>query len=383
MLPALFIQFLAHPLAWLEPLYLRWTRLPQSSVALGVALDLTRSKPELLLENALLRQQLVILERQVKKPRLTSRDRLSLLLIASRLPSWKPALLILKPDTLLRWHRQGFRLYWRRKSRARPGRPRLSEELVTLIQQMAAENPGWGAERIRGELLKLGLRVAKDTIGTYLHRVRPAPAPTQGWNTFLKNHAKDVWACDFLPVTDLLFRTVYAFFIIELGSRRVVHFGVTRQPTDTWVAQQLREATPYLEAPRFLIRDSDRKFGSQFMSVAKASAIEVLRIPYRAPRANAVCERFLGSVRRECLDHLLIVSDGQLYRVLKEYVAFFNGARPHQGIDQQVPERMGSRGEEKREGKIISFPVCAVRRVITSPVQPGSTRRRCLGYQLT
>ncbi len=357
MLDALIVQFLTHPLAWLEPLYLHWTRLPRSSAALGVALDLTRSKPELLLENALLRQQLVILERHVKKPRLTRRDRLSLLLIASRLPSWKQALVILKPETLLRWHRQGFKLFWRLKSRARLGRPRLSEELITLIQQMAAENPGWGAERIRGELLKLGLRVAKDTIETYLRRVRRRRWPSQGWNTFLRNHAKDVWACDFLPVTDLLFRTVYVFFIIELGSRRVVHFGVSRHPTDDWVAQQLREATPSLQAPRFLIRDNDRKFSSDFTSLARTSRIEILRTPYRTPRANAICERFLGSVRRECLDHLLIVSDGQLYRVLKEYVAFFNGARPHQGIEQQIPERMGSRGEEKREGKIISFPV--------------------------
>src|SRR5581483_9710312 len=226
---------------------------------------------------------------------------------------------------LLRWHRQGFRLLWRLKSRARPGRPRLGPELVALIQQMAAENPLWGAERIRGELLKLGIRVAKDTIHTYLRCVRPPRLPSQDWNTFLKNHAHDVWACDFLRVINLFFRTVYVFFIIELGSRRVVHFGVTRHPVDAWVAQQLREATPYGVAPQFLIRDNDRKFGSAFSSVAKASGIEVLRTPYRAPRANAICERFIGRVRRECLDHLLIVSDDQLYRVIKEYVEFFNG----------------------------------------------------------
>lgn len=166
-----------------------------------------------------------------------------------------------------------------------------------------------------------------------------------------------MWACDFLPVIDLFFRTVYVFFIIQLGSRRVVHFGITRHPTDAWVAQQLREATPFGNAPRFLIRDHDRKFGCAFSEVAKASGIEVLRTPYRAPRANAVCERFIGSVRRECLDHLLIVSDAQLYRVIKEYVRFFNGARPHQGIGQQIPEQMRIIGEEKREGKIISFPI--------------------------
>ncbi len=352
---ASFAHLRSRLLGWLELHYLRWTQLPRSSAAFGVALDLTRSKSELLLENALLRQQLGIVQRQVKKPRLTRRDRLSLLLLASRLPSWKQTLLILKPETLLCWHRQGFGLFWRLKTRARRGRPHLSPDLVALIQQIAAENPRWGAERIRGELLKLGIRVAKGTIQTYLRRVRPRRSPSQDWNTFLKNHAKDVWACDFMPVIDLFFRTVYVYFIIELGSRRVVHFGVTRHPTDEWAA--LRQATPYGRAPRFLIRDNDCKFGSAFRSLAKVSGIELLRTPYRAPRANAICERFIGSVRRECLDHLLILGDGQLYRVLKEYVAFFNLARPHQGIAQQIPERMGIAREEKHEGRILSFPV--------------------------
>lgn len=222
---------------------------------------------------------------------------------------------------------------------------------------MAAENPLWGAERIRGELLKLGIRVAKNTIQTYLQHVRPPRSPSQDWNTFLKNHAKDVWACDFLPVIDLFFRTVWVFFIIELGSRRVVHFGVTRHPTDIWVAQRLREATPCGQAPRFLIRDNDSKFGTGFAVVAKSTQIEVLRTPYRAPRANAVCERFLGSVRRECLNHFLIVGEGQLYRLVKEYVTFFNAGRPHQGIQQTIPEKFESPREETRKGKIIAFPV--------------------------
>lgn len=356
MLLAFFVQLLSRPLAWLEPLYLHWTRLPASSVPLGLALDLPRSRSELLIENALLRQQLVILQRQVQKPRFTRSDRLSFLLLASRLRNWKQQLLILKPETLLRWHRQGFKLFWRFKTRTHRGRPRLSPDLIALVQRIASENPRWGAEGIHGELLKLGIRVAKDTIQTYLRRLRPS-SPSQNWNTFLKNHAKDVWACDFLPVIALSFQTVYVFFIIELSSRRVVHFGVTRHPTDTWVAQQLREATPYDQAPRFLIRDNDRKFGSEFTSLAKASGMEVLRTPYRGPRANAICERFLGSVRQECLDHMLIVSDRQLYRVIREYASFFNAARPHQGIEQRIPGQLGSSREKKREGKIIAFPV--------------------------
>lgn len=253
--------------------------MPQSSRALSSALALNRSHSELLLENAFLRQQLLILQRHVRKPRLTRRDRLSLLPLASRLPSWKYALWILKPDTLVHWHRLEFKLFWRFRSRVPRGHPPLPQDLVTRIQQMATENPSWGAARIRGERLKLGLPVAKDTIRTYLRRVRPSRSPSQNWNTFLKNHAKDPWACDFLPVSDLFFRTAYVFLIIELSSRRVVQFGVTRHPTATWVAQQRCEASPYGQAPRYLIRDNDCKFGSEFTSAADASGSEVLRTP--------------------------------------------------------------------------------------------------------
>lgn len=276
------------------------------------------------------------------------------MLLASWLPSWKQALLIFQPDTLLRWHHQGFRLYGRLKSRPRLGHPRLSKELVALIQQMAAENPWWGAERIRGELLKLGIRIAQDTLHTYLGRVRPPRLPSQDWNTFLKNQAQEVWACD-LPVIDLFFRTVYVFFMIELGTRRGVPVGVTRHPTDAWVAQQRQEATPDGTAPRFLIRDHDRKFGSEFMSVAKVSGIDVRRTPSRAPRANAICERFLGSLRRECLDHLLIFGQRQLYHGMKEYLEYFKRARPHQGIDQKVPEGNPTEKEDLARGNIIPF----------------------------
>jgi transposase InsO family protein len=161
--------------------------------------------------------------------------------------------------------------------------------------------------------------------------------PGQPWATFLRNHAADIWTCGFLPVTDLLFRPLFAFFIVELASRRVVHVGVTRHPTDTWVAQQLREATPFGEGPRFLIRDRDSKYGRAFARVASASGIMELRTAYRAPRQNAVCERFLGSVRRECLDHILILGETQLRRVLREYALYFNRDRPHQGLGQRIP----------------------------------------------
>ena len=256
----------------------RWTKPYNQSLALNVVLDLTRSKSELVLENALLRQQLIVLQRHVKRPVLTWRDRVLLVLMARKLPTWKTALMIVQPETLLRWHRDLFRRVWRHKSRGKgkKGREPLAEDIVRLIKAMAKDNRTWGAERIRGELLKLGIQVAKSTIQRYLHQVR-SPVPTsQTWGTFLRNHAKDIWAVDFLQTYDLFFRAVFVFVVIELGSRRLVHFGVTRSPNDAWVAQQLREATPFGEGPRFLIRDNDNKFGAAFDRVAKGTHIDVL-----------------------------------------------------------------------------------------------------------
>jgi putative transposase len=340
-----------------EVIFRRLTSPQPNSLVRGMLADLACSKTQLIAENALLRQQLIILHRQVKRPHLNRTDRFWLLVFASRVVNWKQALQIIQPDTLLRWHREGFRRFWKHKSRSKGAKRKLPHETIELIQRMATENLLWGAERIQGELLKLGLQVAKRTIQKYMKQAQPPRASGQTWSTFLKNHAQDLWACDFLPVVDLFFQQAFVFFVIEMGSRRVVHFGVTRAPTEAWVAQQLREATPYGEGPKYLIRDNDNKFGSLLDRVAKGTGIEVLKIPYRAPRANAICERFLGSVRRECLDHLLIWGDRQLYRVMRDYVAYFNRARPHQGIEQQIPEGSRSEGTEASEGKILGFPI--------------------------
>ncbi len=298
---------------------LMWIR-PAPGPRIGSTVgDLTRTKAALVAENAFLRQQLAILGRQVRRPVLTPADRVRLVLLARLIPGWRAALLLVQPETLLRWHRQGIRLIWRARSRGASTRPQVSAETVATIKRLAAENQLWGAERIRGELRKLGIRVGKRTVQRHLRAACP-PRPGgrgQCWATFVRNHAGAIWACDFLPVVDLGFRTLFAFFLVELGSRRVVHVGVTRHPTDAWVAQQLREATPFGTAPRFLIRDNDRKYGSAFARVAAGSGITVLRTPIRAPRANAACERFLGSVRRECLDHVLVLGEGQLRRVLR------------------------------------------------------------------
>ena len=335
-----------------------WTKPATNSVAVGSLCDLGRTKPQLIAENALLRQQLIVFNRSVKRPCLTATDRSLLVLLASRLRTWKGVLLIVKPDTLLRWHRQGFRLFWRRKSQVGARAPRIPAETIALIKELAVDNRLWGVKRIQGELLKLDINVSKRTIQRYIRQARPLRPHGQTWATFLRNHAREIWTCDFLQLHDALFRPLFAFFITELGSRRIVHIGVTRSPTDDWLAQQLREATPFGVAPKYLIRDNDAKYGSHFAAVATGSGIEVCRTPIKAPRANAICERLLGSVRHECLDHLLIMGEAHLRRVLSEYVEYFNQARPHQGISQRIPEAADEAGQAVGiKGTIVAFPV--------------------------
>ena len=228
-----------------------------------------------------------------------------------------------------------------------------------MIRQIATDNRLWGAERIRGELLKLGLRVCKRTIQKYMRGVRTQQPRGQTWATFLRTHTAQIWACDFLQVTDLFFRPLFAFFLIELQSRRVIHVGVTRSPTDAWVAQHLREATPYGQAPNYLIRDNDSKFGSCFARVAATSGIKILKTPYHAPQANAICERFMRSVRQECLDHLLILEEKQHEpRAEARMWPTRNQARPHQGMAQQIPEQHRSVPSAQDAGnKVIALAV--------------------------
>jgi putative transposase len=219
---------------------------------------------------------------------------------------------------------------------------------------MAGENRLWGAERIRGELITLGIRISKRTIQKYVAAAR-LPRPTgQSWATFLKNHSRDVWSCDFLQTYDVWFRPMFAFFVVNVGTREVVHVAATRTPTSEWTAQQLRNATPSGAGPRFIIRDRDSKFGADFDRAAAAVGARVIKTAVHAPDMNATCERFLGSARRECLDHVIILSERHLRAVLAEYVRYFNHPRPHQGLRQAAPlEIAPSLGH----GEVVSIPV--------------------------
>jgi len=316
-----------------------WTRpnLTQGATLIGASGDLGRSKTELVLENALLRHQLAILNRTVRRPKITAKDRLFTVLMARLLPGWRDALHIVKPATVLGWHRRLFKIYWRRKSRPRP--PRLVPGTAALIRRIALENRTWGAERIRGELLKLGVKVSKRTVQRIMWKARhdADPGAGQRWNNFVTNHHRQLWACDFVQVHDLLFRSIFAFFIVDVPTRRVVHAGVTRCPTDRWVAQQLREATAWGRRPKYLLLDNDAKFGVEFDALAANTGIKLVHTAVHVPVMNSVCERFVGSVRRECLDHVIILTEAGMRRLVEDYVRYFNESRPHQGLDQQIP----------------------------------------------
>ncbi len=336
-------------LLWLQERVKHSIKPASSVLIIDLLSDLTRSHTELVVENALLRQQLIVLNRQIERPRLTNPDRFRLVFLSHFTAFWKQALHIVQPETLLRWHRELLQFYWRRKSQ---GKPKISPETIVLIEKIAGENQLWGAERIRGELLKLGIEVSKRTIQRYMPKDRKEHSTSHNWATFLKNQASGIWACDFTVVTDWLFRQWYVFVVMELKTRRIVHTGVKKYPTDEWTAQQLREATAWGKGLKYLVRDRDKKYATHFSAVA--GSIKEVKTPYRTPEANGVCERFMGSLRRECMDHILIHDVKHLQRVVNEYTSYFNQERPHQGIEQRIPDQYDQTRSKPTNGHITS-----------------------------
>ncbi len=303
----------------------------------GLLRATVRSRGDLVAENLLLRQQLAVLTRPTRqRPRLRSRDKLFWLLVRLARGDWRRHLVVLTPETILRWHRQGWRLFWRWRSRARIGRPRVSPEVQELIATMARDNPGWGAERIRGELLKLGIAVSKASVQRYRRR-GPARPPSQNWRTFLRNHRPHIWAADLLTVQTLTFRTLYVLVFISHARRELVHLNLTASPTAAWVWRQLIQATPWGRTPRHLLRDRDAVYGRDFVPRAHGLGIQTLLTPIRAPRANAIAERVVGTLRRECLDHLIVLNEAHLRSVLNEFANYYNAERPHRTLALGTP----------------------------------------------
>ena len=300
--------------------------MPALLVALLAALQsVVRSRLELGAEILALRHQLAVLQRQTpKRPRLGHADRWLWVLLSRVWWNWRSALQLVRPDTVVRWHRRGFARYWRwRSSRRRPGRPALAVDVRALIQQMHGANPRWGAPRVHGELRKLGLHIAQATVATYLARHRGTP-PTQTWRTFLTNHASQLASCDFFTVPTATFRVLFVFVVLSHDRRRIVHINVTAHPTAVWTAQQLREAWPWDTAPRFLIRDRDTIYTSDLRRTVQAMGVEEVLTAPRSPWQNPFVERVIGSLRRECVDHLIVWNERSLQRHLQQYLAYYN-----------------------------------------------------------
>jgi transposase InsO family protein len=299
-----------------------------------------RPRQDLVAENLLLRHQLAVLTRPTRtrpRPRLRPWDKLLWVLARRWCASWREHPTFVTPDTVVRWHGQGWRLFWRWKCRSRGGRSQLSPEIQELIATMSRENRLWGTERIPGELLKLGLVVSHRSIRRYRWR-GPARPPSQTWRTFLRNHAHHLWAADLLSVQTLTFKTLYVLVFIAHSRRELVHVNVTSNPTAAWVWRQVIEATPWSKKPSHLLRDRDAVYGRDFRQRARRIGIDAIATPVRSPRANAVAERVIGTLRRECLDHVIVLDEQHLRSVLAEFVRYYNQDRPHRTLGLQAPE---------------------------------------------
>jgi putative transposase len=306
------------------------------SLLFGALRATLRRRQALVLENLLLRQQLAVALRARPRPRLRRRDRVFWMVARRLCADWRRHLVLVRPETVVRWHRQGWRLYWWWRSGRPTGRPRVPPAVRALIRRLSEENRLWGTERIRGELRKLGIAVGNGSIRRY--RWRPAPRPpSQTWRTFLRNHAHQIWAADLFTVPTVAFRTLHVLFFITHDRRALVHWGVTAHPTAAWVWRQLIEATAWRREPKYVLRDRDAVYGRDFVAKAQRLGIDTLLTPFRAPRANAVAERVVRTLRQECLDHVLILNERHLQAVLAEYVDFYNTERPHRSLALEPP----------------------------------------------
>ena len=296
-----------------------------------------KSRSALVAENLFLRKQLAMFQERNARPHYAQDSARWLIARLSRLFDWRDALVVVKPDTLIRWHRKGFRLFWRWKSKS-VGRPAVPKNLQELIRKLAAENPSWGEEHIANELrLKLGIRVSPRTVHKYLVNFR-TPDPSQRWLTFVHNHAHAIVACDFFVVFTARFRILYVLVIMELGRRQILHHNVTAHPSAEWTLQQFREALTEEHPYRFLIHDRDSIFSKNFDKAVTAMGVRILKTPVRAPKANAFCERLVGTIRRECLDFLIPFGERHLRRLLTHWVAYYNHARVHTSLGPGVPD---------------------------------------------
>lgn len=315
-----------------------------------------RSRTDTALEILALRQQVTVLKRKRPRPRLDSLDRLFWTTLRGFWCRWANVLVIVKPDTVVGWHRAGFRRYWRWRSQPRGGRPRVTEEIRNLIRRLAKENSDWGAPKIHGELQKLGFVVSERTVARYLRRVQRHGDPGKQWLAFLQNHREVIAAFDFFTVPTVTFQLLYCFFVIEHSRRRILHFNITRYPTADWVAQQLREAFPEASPYRYVIFDRDSKFAPDVIALLKATGLEPKRTSVQAPWQNGIAERWVGSCRREVLDHVIALNEQHLRRLLRDYVSYHHNDRIHDSLEKDTPNRRTTEQKPAANSIVISIP---------------------------
>ena len=347
-----------------------------SILALATALfgSFFRGKRALVLENLALRQQLAVYKRVQKRPRLRSTDRAFWVLLSRLWNHWKTPLILVRPETVIRWHRQGFKLYWRRKSRTNKiGRPKIPREHINFIRRMSTDHPSWGEDKIFEELnLKFGIKHSTSTIRKYMVK-RPRLGDRQTWKTFIENHGHEIFACDFMTQHTALFAVIYVFVVMELGTRRIVHINVTPQPSLPWVKRQIRHISAFDCSPRFLVHDNDGIFG-QFgypreesdgrrhrchldLWLDRVLAVKGIPTPFHAPNANAHVERFNRTLREDALNHFIFLDEDHIRRVVREFVAFYNGARPSQAT-HAIPEPYADlQKPPPKNGRLIALPV--------------------------
>ena len=321
---------------------------------LSYVLAFVRTRHELGLEILALRQQVAVLKRKHPRPRLGNVDRWFWLALRRCWPRWAEALIVVKPETVVGWHRAGFRLYWRLRSRG--GGREIGPDVFETARRIAQENPSWGAPRIHGELLKLGFDISERTVSRYLARKLPRPGDAaKNWLAFLKNHREAIAALDFFTVPTVTFRLLYCFFVIDHGRRRILHFNVTAHPTAEWVVQQLRETFPDSARHRYMILDRDSKFSADVIGFLRSSGIEVVRTSVRSPWQNGLAERWVGGARRECFDHVIALDEAHVRCLAREYIAYFHSDRTHDGLAKDTP---AGRAVERKPcaAELISLP---------------------------
>jgi transposase InsO family protein len=303
-------------------------------------------------ENISLRHQLAVLHRS-QKAAFTPWDRALWAFGLRRWNDWSEALILVKPETVIRWHRKAYRIFWTWKSRG--GRPRAKIQIRTLVRRMATENPTWGAPRIHGELLMLGYRVGERTVSRYLERIRPAPMKrrTQSWRTFLRDQAKGIVCVDLFTVQTVRFQTLYIFVILHLETRKIVAASATQHPNSRWLGQQIINAYPWNTAPRFLIRDREKVFGKEFSRRVAGMDIEEILTAIRSPKMNAHCERVIGTLRRECFDHIIVWNERHAQRLIRDAVVYYNEDRTHLALGKNTPS---GRAVESTQGNVIALP---------------------------